>query len=261
MKRIIRAEIERYRSSQIGAECVVYDTIDSTNNAAKLLAKNGAPHGAVVAANQQTAGKGRLGRSFYSPQSQGIYMTMILRPECSPECSMQITSAASVAVARAIEEVTGLYVQIKWVNDLIWNGKKLCGILTESALSPNGTLDYVVVGIGINISTNSFPSELSSKATSLSEAGCQDVDSNELIAEILKQFELIYQQLNTKEFVKEYKDRSCVLGKTVEVIRGRDCFKAQAVDIDENAFLIVEPSDGDKVVLSSGEISIKGNWA
>lgn len=261
MEKIKQSEIERFRSSDMGAECVVYDTIDSTNNAAKLLAKNGAPHGSVIAANQQTAGKGRLGRSFYSPHSQGIYMTIILRPECTPECSMQITSAASVAVARAIKEVTGLYVQIKWVNDLIWNGKKICGILTESALTAKGTLEYVVVGIGINISTSSFPTDLSCKATSINKAGCQDVDPNQLIAEILNQFEHVYKQLNTKEFIEEYKERSCVIGKNVQVIRGKDCFKAQAVDIDENGFLIVKSKDGDKMVLSSGEISIKGNWA
>lgn len=260
MKEISQKEIKQLITGEMGNECVVYDKIDSTNNAAKLLAKNGAPHGAVVIANQQTAGKGRLGRSFYSPDSQGIYMTIILRPRFSPEHSMLITSATSVAVARAIEEVTGICVQIKWVNDLIWEGKKLCGILTESALSSHGGLEYVVVGIGINISTDSFPPELSNKATCLSAAGCKDIDRNNLAAQILKQFEIVYQQLESKEFLQEYKARSCVLGKTIQVIRGQDAFEAIAIDIDDNAYLTVQTKDKKNMVLSSGEISIKGNW-
>lgn len=260
MEKTSEQAIKNLLSGQFGDRLAIYDTIDSTNNAAKLLAKNGAPHGSAVVACRQTAGKGRLGRSFYSPDAQGIYMTVILRPQSSAEHYMLITSAASVAVARAIELVAGIKVQIKWVNDLIFKGKKLCGILTESAFLPDATLDYVVVGIGINISTGCFPPELSEKATSLAAAGCDEIDSNRLIAEILNQLEQVYGQLETREFLAEYKARSCVLGKTVRVVRGEDSYEATAVDIDDNAYLSVQTSDGKRFVLSSEEISIKGNW-
>ncbi len=260
MRTISEETIKAYLNADMGKELSVYSVIDSTNNAAKLLAKNGAPHGAVVVAGRQTAGKGRLGRSFYSPDAEGIYMSVILRPQLRAEYSILMTSAVSVAAARAIELVSGVSVKIKWVNDLYWNGKKLCGILTESSLAPGGTLDYAVIGIGINVSTNSFPPELSDKATSLAAAGCGELDANRLIAEILNQFAVVYRQLETREFLEEYKARSCVLGKTVQVLRGEDVYEATAIDIDRDAHLLVATKSGEQRVLSSGEVSLKGNW-
>ena len=260
MRTISEDAIKAYLNDEMGTELSVYSVIDSTNNAAKLLAKNGAPHGAVVVAGRQTAGKGRLGRSFYSPDAEGIYMSVILRPQLPAEYSILMTSAIAVAAARAIELVSGVSVKIKWVNDLYWNGKKLCGILTESSLTPRGTLDYAVIGIGINVSTNSFPPELSDKAASLAAAGCGDLDANRLIAEVLNQFAVVYRQLETREFIEEYKARSCVLGKTVQVVRGADAYEATVFDIDRDAHLLIATKLGEKRILSSGEVSLKGNW-
>ena len=144
MEQISEDRIRNWLSAD--RELIVYEEIDSTNNAAKQWAQKGAPDGSAVVALRQTAGKGRLGRSFYSPSATGIYMTVILRPSLSLEQSTLVTSAAAVATARAIEKVTGISVQIKWVNDLYLNGKKLCGILAESMLLPEGKLDYLVVG-------------------------------------------------------------------------------------------------------------------
>ncbi|MEM1484001.1 biotin--[acetyl-CoA-carboxylase] ligase [Oscillospiraceae bacterium PP1C4] len=261
MEKISEKKIKPLLTGEIGSELVVYPVIDSTNNAAKLLAKNGAPHGAVVIAEHQTAGKGRLGRSFYSPNATGIYMTIILRPTLPVEHSLLITSAAAVAAARAVEQITGVPAQIKWVNDLYFKGKKLCGILSEAAIAADGTLNYVVVGIGINCSTDSFPAELEDVATSIAAAnGNDEIDCNGLIAAILNHFDKVYKQLETREFIAEYKLRSCVLGKTVRMIQGETSQEVIALDIDENAHLVVRTPEGERLVISSGEVSLKGDW-
>ncbi len=258
MERISAEQIRNWLSED--RELVVYDEIDSTNNAAKQWAREGAPDGSAVIALRQTAGKGRLGRSFYSPNATGIYLTVILRPTLSVEQSTLVTSAAAVATARAIERVTGISVKIKWVNDLYLGGKKLCGILAESALLPGGKLDYLVVGIGVNVSTDSFPPELSEIATSLAAAGGGEIDCNHLIAAILEEFEQVCAQLETREYLEEYKARSCVLGKPVQLVRGEELQEAFALDIDRDAHLVVRLPDGDVRTVSSGEISLKGDW-
>lgn len=261
MQTISKETIKELLTGEIGGELTVYDVIDSTNNAAKLLARNGAPHGSVVVAKRQTAGKGRLGRNFYSPVSTGVYLSVILRPAVSAVESLLITSAASVATARAIEEATGIRVKIKWVNDLYYNGKKLCGILAEASLSAGGALEYVVVGIGINVSTDSFPPELEPVATSLAAAnGGGEIDCNRLIAAVLDHLDRVYQQLETREFLSEYKARSCVLGKTVRLLDGGEEKQVLALDIDENAHLVVRTREGERLVVGSGEVSLKGDW-
>lgn len=258
---IISAEnISRLVTGTIGSELAVYDVIDSTNNAAKLLAKNGAPHGAAVVAKQQTAGKGRLGRGFYSPEGSGIYMTVILRPQMGVEESLLVTPAAAVAVSDAILQETGLEVKIKWVNDLYCGGRKLCGILAESAVGQDGRLDYIVVGIGINVTTDSFPAELCDKATSLSSVCKQTPDSNRLIAAVLNHFDKIYGQLHKRTFMELYRSRSCVIGKQVSVLGGTDMESVTVLDIDSNANLIVETQSGVRKAIGSGEVSLKGDW-
>lgn len=258
MERISAERIRSWLSTD--RELIVYDEIDSTNNAAKQWAQEGAPDGSAVVALRQTAGKGRLGRSFYSPSATGIYVTVILRPTLSLEQSTLATSAAAVATARAIEKVTSISVRIKWVNDLYLNGKKLCGILAESALLPGGGLDYLVVGIGVNVSTDSFPPELSGIATSLAAAGGEEIDCNRLIAAILDEFRQVCTELETREYLEEYKARSCVLGKSVQLVRGEETQEAFALDIDRDAHLIVRLPDGGIRTVSSGEISLKGDW-
>ena len=252
-------EIQSYITGSYGREMALYETIDSTNNAAKLLAKNGALHGSVVVATRQTNGKGRLGRQFDSPAGAGIYITFILRPTCPiRDAALLLTPAAAVAVSRAIAAVSGVQVKIKWVNDLYFAGKKLCGILTESAVRPDGTLDYAVVGIGVNCKAVERPPELQHKITSIEQAG-GTVSAARLIAEICNQMEEVCEQLESRAFLEEYRARSCVLGRKVTVVQGAASFEAQAVAITDDAALVVRTKQGEQT-LCSGEISLRGDF-
>jgi BirA family biotin operon repressor/biotin-[acetyl-CoA-carboxylase] ligase len=248
----------------------VFRTVESTNLTAKKMALDGAPAGTVVIAEEQTKGRGRMGRSFYSPPAGGIYMTFILKPRFDPAKSVLITTAASVAVCKAIESVTGISCRIKWVNDIYLDGKKICGILTEAVTdSESGHIDYIVLGIGINYSTarDLFPKELSGVAGSLFESAPEDgVTRNRLIAEVINQVLEVNEKLETREFVTEYKNRSFVLGKEILVIPTADLSRdgnpsagipATAEDIDEDGGLVVRYRDGSVQTLNSGEISIR----
>jgi BirA family biotin operon repressor/biotin-[acetyl-CoA-carboxylase] ligase len=259
MEKLSAQRIRPFLTGTIGKELQVYQVIDSTNTAAKLLAKNGAPHGAVVIAAQQTAGRGRQGRIFYSPPDAGLYLSIILRPHISAEESLLITPAAAVAVARAIAHTTGVQVQIKWVNDLYYQGKKLCGILTESALDGYGGVAYAVLGIGINLLNKNFPPELQEIATSLAAAGTQP-DRNLLAAAILSEFDKIYVHLEDKEFLEEYRSRSCVIGKQVALVYGEKQQTVMVHAIDDHANLVVSGTDGVPFLVGCGEVSLKGDW-
>lgn len=244
-----------------GKEAIVYEETGSTNDAAKLLAKQGAPHGTAVFARRQTAGKGRLGRAFFSPPDAGVYMTVILRPQKAVSEILLLTAAAAVAVSGGISDVCGLDTHIKWVNDVYCKGRKICGILAEAALGRQGIPDYLVVGIGINVKEGSFPPELSGIATSLSEQGVERVDMDRLAAAVLDRFAASYTQLEHPDFLEAYRSRSCVLGKRVRVIQGNTEFEARAVSIDGRAGLHVVDDEGVCHVLSTGEISLKGDWS
>lgn len=239
----------------------VLETVDSTNEEAKRLARTGAPHGTVVIGKTQTAGKGRLGRRFYSPPQAGLYTTILLRPSCTPEQALLITPGAAVACARAIQRACGLEVKIKWVNDLYFQGKKLCGILSESALGVGGSLEYLVVGMGINVQNSSFPPELKEIATSLEACGIPEVDLNQLAAYLLEEFQQIYQQLESGSFLEEYKRRSCVIGKEVEFSAPNGTHKrVKVLDIDQNANLVVQDEKGICSKIGCGEVSLRGDW-
>ena len=233
---------------------------DSTNRYLKELAVKGAAEGTVIIANRQSAGRGRLGRSFFSPEEKGIYMSILLRPEIPLERSVLITSMAAVAVARAIEHVCGITAKIKWVNDILINNKKTCGILTEAGINVmTGMLDYAVLGIGINVGVMEFPEELKKIATSISNE-CGFVVSKEvLIDEVLKELEEWYPTLLDGSFLEESKKRSLLLGKEILVLDERvqgGSYPAKAVDINELGNLIIE-REGSIQVLNSGEVSIR----
>lgn len=252
-------EIQKYLSGSFGKTIFFYDQVDSTNNAARNLAKEGAPHGTAVVAARQTAGKGRLGRSFDSPSGAGVYLSVILRPSLTVEKGTLLTPAAAVATARAIEKTSGVRVRIKWVNDLYLNGKKLCGILTESALRPDGMLDWAVVGIGVNLKETSRPASLQDKITSLEAVG-GETSFARLAAEILNELEKLCEDLSSVQFLEEYRTRSCVLGKTVTVIQGENSYQAYAHSITDDAGLIVKTEAGEYLTLRSGEISLRGDF-
>ena len=248
----------------------VFKSLESTNLTAKRMALDGAPSKTVIISEEQTKGKGRMGRNFYSPSGSGIYMSFILEPRFDTAKSVLITTAASVAVCKAVEKITGISCQIKWVNDVYMNGKKICGILTEAVTDfESGHIQYIVLGIGINYSTaqTAFPPELSGIAGSLFEGEPADSNSrNRLIAEVINQVLAINEDLELREFISDYKARSFVLGKEIRIIptirpdaeRNFDeGIAAFVIDIDGDGGLVVQYQDGSVSTLNSGEISIR----
>lgn len=254
MENVTKAAIERHLHTTVfGRDLQVTAVLPSTNTTARALAQDGAPEGTVVVATAQTAGRGTRSRSFFSPQG-GVYMSIILRPREADGCL--ITSCAAVAVARAIERLCPLGVQVKWVNDLYVGGRKLCGILTEAGFTPNNSIDFVVLGIGVNVAAVDFPPDIADIATSLGNEGCA-VDRNALIAAILEEWETAYATISSGDFLAESRTRSCVLGRRITVIRGNEQFVAVATGIDERGHLTVQKDSGETVTLHSGEVSIR----
>lgn len=256
--RISITQIRKWlRPGQFPAEVELHNSIDSTNKRAKALACEGASHGTLVLADSQSQGKGRMGRSFFSPPHSGIYMSMILRPHMPAEQGVLITSMAAVAVAEAIEQIAACHVGIKWVNDLYIQGRKVCGILCEAGVDlESGGLDHVILGIGINVAAMRFPEELADIATSIENETHTSVSRNRLIAEIIDRLNILYDQLQSRSFMAEYRDRSIVIGRDVWVLRGGESFRAHALDIDDSGHLIAQ-SEGGIQILESGEVSLR----
>lgn len=240
--------------SLIGKKVIRIKETESTNDLAKEYAKNGEEEGVVIVADSQTKGKGRLGRSFFSPYGTGLYMSVILRPGVERN-GLLITSFASVAVCRAIKKVCGASPKIKWVNDVYLGGKKVCGILTESLIF-EGKAEYIILGIGLNVNGGEFPENIRDIATSIEKETFKKQDKEALLKEILNELDELYKSYENGDFLKESKELSCVLGKEVKVIRGNEIYTAKAVDIDSLGGLVIE-RDGKKETLNSGEVSIR----
>lgn len=237
----------------------VYKVLPSTNKFARELAEEGEGEGKVIFAESQTNGHGRRGRDFFSPESTGIYMSLLLRPHFPAYQSLLLTTAAAVASARAIEDVSGKPAMIKWVNDVYMDNRKVCGILTEASLSlESGGLNYAVLGIGINVlpPKGGFPDSISNIAANVVDNVTGDVRSR-LAAKVLTYFMEYYKDLTSKPFFDEYRRRLFFLGKKITILRGTSSTPATALDIDEDFHLLVQYEDGTKEYLSSGEISIK----
>lgn len=258
--RISAPEIEGFtRTRELGRHPEVHDRLDSTNTRAKLLAAQGAPHGYLVCADSQSSGRGRFGRAFFSPERSGVYISYILRPTLPAERAVMITSMAAVAVARAIEALCNVNVKIKWVNDLYIGNRKTCGILCEAGLDfESGMLDYVVLGIGVNVARMDFPDELKGIATSVENECGVHISRSRLIAEISNQLEELWPQLETGAFMAENRERSLVIGRDVTVLRGDEAYPAHVLDIDPQGRLVVRAEDGVRR-LGAGEISLKLN--
>lgn len=243
-----------------GTEIHLLNTVDSTNDYAKMLAKQDAPEYTLVVADTQTHGKGRMGRVFSSPSGTGIYMSFILRPKTSLETAQLITSCVAVAISKAIDTLCNCSSKIKWVNDIFLNDKKISGTLTEGAINfENGSFEYAIVGIGINVRSvkNIFDGELSSIATSIENETGLKISRSRLIAEVFNNVYLQLQSIDEKSFIKEYKKRSLIVGKDVIVSEnGQEVF-AKAIGIDKTAGLIVQFEDGSTKVLNSGEARIR----
>lgn len=239
----------------------VYEAVGSTNDLLRMAADDGAPEFTVIAAKQQTAGKGRQGRAFYSPPETGLYLSMLLRPQLSQEALLAVTPMAAVAAAEAVEESAGVQTEIKWVNDLLISGKKICGILAESQFSEGRTVpDYVIVGIGINLlePEEGFPEEIREIAGAVFP---RETDAHAaftrcaaaLISALLRQ----YAGLRARRYLAGYKQRLCVLGRTVTVIENGIETAAEAVAVDDALRLLVRYADGTEQWRETGEIRIK----
>lgn len=241
-------------------ELHVEKVTESTNKDAKLAAINNGKHGEVFVSLEQTTGRGRRGRSFISMKGNSIYMSIILKPEMNARNVVLITTAASVAVHRAIRKVTGKVPQIKWVNDIYYQEKKICGILTEAVTDcESGMIDSIILGIGINfnIKEEDIPQELKGIAGALYQGNSGKVTRNELIAEIINQVLVLSLNLDDLSFLEEYRNYSMILGKDIMVIGNEEPVPARALQIMDNGGLQVVYSDGREEVLCTGEVSIR----
>lgn len=245
----------------VAKEVLYFDTIDSTNIKAQELAEKGYLSGTLVVADKQESGKGRRGRSWVSPSGTGIFMTLMIKPDINPNNASMLTLVAALAVAKAITSVTGEEAMIKWPNDIVVNGKKVCGILTEM----NAQFDYInhiVVGIGINVHNESFPEEISQMASSLMiEAGGKRFHRAQIIAETMSYFEQYYDTfLKTQDLsalVREYDELLVNRNKSVRVLDPKEPFDGKAMGITPKGELIVDTWESRKLV-SSGEVSVRG---
>lgn len=238
---------------------IVYKTIESTNSEAKLLAVQNAEHGTTIIAEEQTKGRGRFGRDFFSPSDSGIYMSIILKPLLSIENSVLITTAAAVAVCEAIEKFISQAPKIKWVNDIFIGDRKVCGILTEAVTNfESGMMDSVVVGIGINVKTKNedFPIELQNTAGAIFNNGDNFI-RNHLSAEIINNVLNITEHLESKNFMQSYRERSMILGEQILYNKNNNWYEGYASEINDSGELIIYTADGQKIALNSGEVSIK----
>ena len=256
------AEIKSLMHTEwVAKEVLYFDTIDSTNTKAQELAEKGYPSGTLVVADKQESGKGRRGRSWVSPSGTGIFRTLMIKPDINPNNASMLTLVAALAVAKAITSVTGEEAMIKWPNDIVVNGKKVCGILTEM----NAQFDYInniVVGVGINVHNESFPEEISQMASSLMiEAGGKRFHRAQIIAETMLYFEQYYDTfLKTQDLsalVREYDELLVNRNKSVRVLDPKEPFDGKAMGITPKGELIVDTWESRKLV-SSGEVSVRG---
>ena len=255
--------------SHIPAECpwrdtlLWFDTIDSTNTQAKRLARQGAPQGTVLVAGTQTGGRGRMGRSFSSPESQGVYLSVILRPGCPPARLMHLTCAAGVAMCDAVTQAAGFTPGIKWINDLVYEKRKLGGILTELALDPaTGLTEYAIVGIGINCRQRAadFPPELREMAGSLSMFAGQDVAPGALAGAMIEALWQMDRQLLSGKaaLMDRYRSLCVTLGQPVLVHGSDGTRRGVASGLDDDGGLLVDFDDGTRQTVNSGEVSVRG---
>ena len=234
----------------------IYKTTDSTNVRAKQYLAENECERAVFAAEEQTSGRGRLGRSFYSPYGKGVYMSYVFSPNTEVANAVSVTAAASVAVVRALEKLLGVHAMIKWVNDIYLDNKKLCGILTEAVSNyETGIVSHVVIGIGVNFSTDFFPDDIAQTACSLNVGG--GVTRNMLIAQISDNLTQMTQDLEDRSYFETYRERMLVLGRDITYYADGKAHVAHAVDVDAGGGLVVCDDNGNEKILRSGEITVR----
>ena len=241
----------------------VFPELDSTNNRLKVLASQGAPHGTVLIADRQTGG-GRMGRSFLSPPGVGIYMSILLRPECAPQELMHLTCAVAAAMCRAVECAAGLRPGIKWTNDLVWGKQKFAGILTEMGLNAAGGVDWAIVGIGVNCcqKAEDFPPEIRDRACSLAMAAGREIDRCRVAAAMMEALWEMDASLFTgkKDMLRFYRENCVTIGKEISVVGAGEVRHGRALDVDDEGALVVEFPDSHVEAVNAGEVSIRGMY-
>ncbi len=235
-----------------------FDEITSTNTVLKEMAEKGEKENTILLSEYQTQGRGRLGKTFFSPKGCGVYLSYLVKPFINPADSVFITVAAAVSMVRAIDKVFNVKTKIKWVNDIYFDDKKLCGILREGKILNENSLSYAVIGVGINIKTppQGYPKEFAYKTTNLEEI-VKTVDEDkkrQLVAEFINNFDKVFSD-KSFSYVKEYKEASCIIGRNIDILSGPYKGKAKVLDIDEKARLVVK-KDNDTILLDSGDVSI-----
>lgn len=244
-----------------GQSIYYYPEIDSTNIRAKQLGEEGAPHGTLVVSDMQSAGRGRRGRGWISPSGSSIYMSLLLRPQFQPEKAPMLTLVMAYSVAAALKNCTGLDFQIKWPNDIVLNGKKLVGILTEMSTEID-YINHVVIGVGINVNTESFSEEIAQTATSLRIETGQVQKRSLIIAETMKQFERNYEIFCKTEDLsglqKEYNAMLVNCGREVKILGAKETYQAVAMGINPQGELMVKKEDGSVEAVYAGEVSVRG---
>lgn len=246
-----------------GCAIDVRDSVTSTNTVLKAIAEQGGAEGMVLIAQQQTQGKGRLGRTFLSPKGTGLYISILLRPKFSAEESLCVTTAAAVAVAEAIDSVTGKHAMIKWVNDVYLKGRKVCGILTEASVDfENSGLNYAIVGIGVNVQEppGGFAPEIRDVAGALYKEEVPAGVRTQLAAEILNRFFGFYDHLTQRTFMDAYRERSLLTGMEVTFTQGDTVKEGLVLGVDDEARLQVRLPNGEEKLFSAGEVNIKKDF-
>ncbi len=257
-----KSEIEsRLKTDTMGRPVVYYEETDSTNTRAKEAGEEGMAEGTLFVADRQSAGKGRRGRQWSSPSGENIYMTLLLRPQINPSKASEMTLLMALAVADGIKKCTGENVGIKWPNDVIIGGKKVCGILTEMSTEIE-YINYVVIGVGINVNQETFPEEIENVATSLKLAVGDMVDRAALTAEVMESFERIYRKFLESEDLagvrEEYESMLLNKNQKVRVLEPGHEYEAVALGITETGELIVQTPDGEVQHVYAGEVSVRG---
>ena len=248
------------KTGWIGKKVYYQDVTDSTNTQANHLAETGATHGTLVVADRQEVGRGRRGRGWESPAHTGIFMTLLLKPELAPGNASMLTLVTALAVTKGIERVTGLSPRIKWPNDIVIRGKKVCGILTEMSAQID-YVNHIIIGVGINVQNESFPEEIAQVATSLKLETGSTVNRARLIEAIWEEFEKYYEQFmqtqNLKEMVQEYNTYLVNRNQKVRVLDPKGPFEGLAQGITERGELVVDTWEARRLV-TSGEVSVRG---
>jgi len=252
---------EKIKTKWAGRNLECHQTIGSTNDRAKELAAGKDAHGTLVIADSQTNGRGRRGKSWISEQGGNVYMSIIVKPQIPPEGASMLTLVAALAVLTGIEETTGIAMQIKWPNDIVANGCKVCGILTEMS-GDTDAIHYVVIGMGINVNINNFDKEIQHKATSLSCLAGKRIDRGYVVASIMKHFEKYYEEFirykNLTPFLDEYNRKLVNRNCAVRVLAVGKEYTGMALGITAFGELIVQAKTGEIKYVLSGEVSVRG---